>query len=223
MIRINLVPGPQKRRAGGGAGLASVKEMLGKVKDPLLIGAVGAWVVCGGVVGVLYLMQAKAYAAVESQQTQLQNEARRFHTLIRQKQRSEALRDSLVAELTAIRDIDADRYVWPHIMEEVTKALPDYTWLVSLDALAPPNTASDSTAPKPPVKFQVDGRTSDISAYTRFVRQLTNSPWLSNIDFGPAQSVMEENRPVTAFTVTVTYRQADSAYIRTQPVTSAAR
>jgi Tfp pilus assembly protein PilN len=76
---------------------------------------------------------------------------------------------------------------------------------------------ADSTV-KPPTRFQIDGRTSDLSAYTRFVSALANSPWIQNAEFGPVQSVLEEERPVNAFTVTVTYKTADSAYIRTVPV-----
>ena len=34
--------------------------------------------------------------------------------------------------LNMIRAIDDDRYIWPHVMDEVSRALPPYTWLVSL-------------------------------------------------------------------------------------------
>jgi Tfp pilus assembly protein PilN len=219
MIRINLMPGPQRKRKGaGGIRLASATEFLAKVKNPLALAVVGAWIAAILVVAGLWGLQARQMTSLRSDQTRIESEARRFRTLIQQKRRAERLRDSLVAELTAIRDVDADRYVWPHILEEVTKALPDYTWLVSMETLAPQlEEGADSTA-KPPTRFQIDGRTSDLSAYTRFVSALANSPWIQNAEFGPVQSVLEEDRPVNAFTVTVTYKVADSAYIRTVPV-----
>src|SRR5207244_12192303 len=54
----------------------------------------------------------------------VQAEKRRFDAVIAQKRQSEKIRDSLVAEINVIRGIDADRYVWPHVLDQITKALP---------------------------------------------------------------------------------------------------
>lgn len=221
MIRINLLPGGAQKRRRGGAGmqLPSFGDVLAKVKDPLLLGAVAAWVIGLAVVGVLYLGETGQRGQLQEQLDRVEREERRFRRMIAQKRRATGIRDSLVAELRAIRDIDQDRFVWPHVLEEVTKALPDFTWLVSLDASAQPalEDLADSVA-RPPVRFEIDGRTSDLSAYTRFVSQLTNSPWVQTAEFGPIQSVLEQDRPVQAFTVTVTYRQADPRFLRTVPL-----
>jgi Tfp pilus assembly protein PilN len=224
MIRINLLPGPQKRRPRPGFSLSGVSNLLTKVKNPMLLGVAGAWAAGVVIVGGLWFLQSRELSNLRAQQTRVEAEARRFRTLILQKRRAERLRDSLVAELNAIREIDSDRYVWPHILEEVTKALPDYTWLVSVEAMAPQFAeGADTTAARPTIRFQIDGRTSDLSAYTRFVSGLTNSPWIRNAEFGAVQSVIEEDRPVSAFTVTAEYRVADSAYIRTVPVQRSVR
>lgn len=224
MIRINLLPGPQKKRRGGaGLNLAAAGELLAKVKNPILLGTVGAWAAGLVVIGGLWALQARQTATLREEQERIQAEARRFQTLIREKRKAEGLRDSLVAELQAIRDIDADRYVWPHILEEVTKALPDYTWLRSLQVMASSFDETDSTAVEPPIRFVIEGRTPDLSAYTRFVSQLSTSPWVQGAEFGPAQSVLEDERMLQSFSVTVTYRQADSAYIRTAPVQESVR
>ncbi len=136
--------------------------------------------------------------------------------------------------------MDGDRYVWPHLLDEVTKALPAYTWLVDMGfaapAAAPPRAAQprrrtprrDATAAatpfvSPPVVFNVNGRTVDIQAYTRFLRQLEASPWITDVTPVSAQTVVEKERPVTAFTIRATYRQADSAYIRTVPLSESVR
>lgn len=229
LIQINLLPGPsRKKKTGGGGGfkLPDMKELVGKVKDPALAAGVVVWIAGGLVLGFLWLGANRTLAGLQNEKTQVEAEARRFQNLIRQKRRAEALRDSLVAELNAIRRIDADRYIWPHIMDEVTKALPDYTWLVALNVLgggAAPRgraAADEDVDPEAPttVRFGLEGRTSDLSAYTRFVRQLSNSPWLTNVQFGAAQSVIEEGREVKAFSITGTFRVADSAYIRTVPL-----
>lgn len=224
MIRINLQPGPRKRKAGPKLNLgAGLSAFVSQVKDPLLLGVVAAWAVAVLVVGGLWTIQTAQLVSLRNDQERIEAEHRRYRTLIQQKRRAERLRDSLVAELTAIRQIDSDRYVWPHILEEVTKALPDYTWLTSVEAITPRFEEGADTTAKPPVQFQVEGRTSDLAAYTRFVSALTSSPWIRNAEFGAVQSVIEQERPVNSFTVTATYRIADSAFIRTVPVQQSVR
>jgi Tfp pilus assembly protein PilN len=224
MIRINLLPGPQKKRRGGaGFRLGSASEMLAKVKNPLLLGVVGAWAAGLVIVGGLWALQATKAASVRDEHERVSAEARRYRTLIREKRKAEELQDSLVAEIAAIRAIDAERYVYPHILEEVTKALPDYTWLVSFQTMAAVfDDLADSTV-KPPVRFTIEGRTPDLSAYTRFVSQLATSPWVLSTEFGAVQSVLEDERPVQSFSLTATFRTADSAYIRLAPIQESVR
>ncbi len=228
MIEINLLPGPKKKRsanAGLSMSMADLKEMLARIRDPLLIGTVGAWVVALGVVGFLFFSDNSAAAVAQADLDRVEAESRRFSALIAQKRKAEQLRDSLVTELNVIRGIDSDRYVWPHLLEEVTRALPDYTWLVGVEVLgsnarggAPQPEADSASAVPQDVRFTVEGRTSDIQAYTRFLRQLAASPWISNIVPGATTTAIEENRPVTAFSLTATFQRADSSFIRTAPV-----
>jgi Tfp pilus assembly protein PilN len=218
MIEINLLPGPKrKKKAAAGIAMPDFKAMLTKVKDPLMLGAVGAWVVVVAVVGFLYVLETRKLAATQADVTRVEAEARRFQALINQKRKEEKLRDSLVTELDALRRIDGDRFVWPHILEEITKALPDYTWLESI-AFQPAPVTDTSAAAKASVRVLIDGRTADMSGYTRFLRQLGDSPWISDVVAGATKAVVESDKPVLAFTITMTYRQADSAFIRTAPV-----
>jgi Tfp pilus assembly protein PilN len=225
MIEINLLPGQKrKKRSGAGFQLPDLGALVARVKDPLLLGAVGAWVVVLVAVGLMYTAENRKLAAARQQLSRVEADARRFQALINQKRKEEKLRDSLVAELEAIRAIDADRYVWPHILEEITKALPDYTWLESVSVLpggAQP--ADTATGAKPAVRVLIDGRTADMGGYTRFLRQLNDSPWLTDVVAGATKTVIESDKPVLSFTVTVTFRQADSAFIRTAPVLESVR
>lgn len=223
MIEINLLPGPKRKKAAGaGFQLPNFGELLTKVKNPLLLSAVGAWAVVLVLIGVVYTAESARLASREEELRRVEAESRRFAALIAQKRREEKLRDSLVAELQAIRSIDADRYIWPHILDEVTKALPDFTWLEGLTAqgVAAPDPA-DSAAPQ--IRFLIDGRTGDMGGYTRFLRQLGSSPWIGNVVAGPTRTVVENEKPVLSFTITATFRRADSAFIRTVPVLESVR
>jgi len=144
----------------------------------------------------------------------------------------ELIRDSLVAQIQVLQQVDGERYVWPHVMDEVTRALPPYTWLVDLGAAGPapvpvaPGSPADTlpadTVP-PPMQLQINGRTVDVQAFTRFLRQLEASPWISNVQPVSAQTVVQDDRPVTAFSIRASFRKADSAYIRTVPLSQSVR
>ena len=228
MITVNLRPDLKRKRARSPlAGVVeSVRGLSGKVKDPLLLACAASWI---GVVGWLGYV-------VEPQLEATRSEHKRFKAFLAEKRHQETIRDSLVAQIGVIRTVDGDRYVWSHLMDEVTKALPAYTWLVDMGnatPAAPPPSAAAPGAQKdttksdpvvsPAVIFDVNGRTVDIQAYTRFLRQLEASPWITDVTPVSAQTVVENERPVTAFTIRATYRQADSAYIRTVPLSESVR
>ena len=73
------------------------------------------------------------------------------------------------------------------------------------------------------LEFEIQGRTVDIQAYTRFLRQLEASPWVETVIPVSAQTVVEEERAVTAFTIRASFQRADSAYIRTVPFSQSVR
>jgi len=244
MITVNLRPG-QKRKRGGNSlkglmdRLSGLRELTAKVKDPLLMGAVAAWVCVIGGLGLIYLNNLRQLYVLEPRLEQARSENRRFQAFLADKRRQEKIRDSLLAQITVIRRVDGDRYIWPHLLDEITKALPAYTWLVDLGITAPAQTAAqppaqaagkggkpdstDSVKIEPKVAFLINGRTIDIQAYTRFLRQLEASPWIEDVTPVSAQTVVEKERPVTAFTIRASYNRADSAYIRTAPFSQTVR
>jgi Tfp pilus assembly protein PilN len=237
MITVNLRPGQKRKRAGSNPfkGLLDTFRDLGtRVKDPLLLAAMGGWICVLAGLGLVYLNTVRQLYTLEPRLEQARSENRRFKTFLADKRRQEKIRDSLLAQITVIRNVDGDRYIWPHLLDEITKALPAYTWLVDMGPItappsnaAPPKTKADSTAadsaPKPALAFQLNGRTIDIQAYTRFLRQLEASPWIDNVTPVSAQTIVEKDRPVTAFSIRATFSRADSAYIRTAPFSQSVR
>lgn len=220
MITINLRPGLKRKRAG--SPLKAITERfqgLGdKVSDPMLMSAAAAWIVAVGFLGTTWFMTQRDLAAVEPRLELAKSEHHRFKTFLQQKHKQELIRDSLLAQIGTIRAVDGSRYIWPHVLDEVTKALPAYTWLTTLQAEVPPGgVAADSTADSTGTKlaFRLEGRTVDIQAYTRFLRQLEASPFLSDVTAISVTTVVEQERPVTAFTIRAEFQQADSAYVRT--------
>ena len=242
MITVNLRPDLKRKRARRPlTGVARWGARPGEQdQGPLLLVAVLSWVGVLGWLGFVVLGTTRELSALTPQLEQSRAENKRFKAFLAEKRHQEIIRDSLVAQIGVIRTVDGDRYVWAHVLDEVTRALPAYTWLVDLapagrrratPAPAAPAPAKAGTArrqhpgrePPPPVQFEVNGRTVDIQAYTRFLRQLEASPWITDVTPVSAQTVVEKERPVTAFTIRATFRQADSAYIRTVPLSQSVR
>ena len=138
MIEINLLPGKRKKSGGGGGGggrglkLPDFKALLAQVKDPWLAAAVGVSALLIAFVVFTLAVMATRVAALDSRYEEVLVEKRRFDVVIARKRQAERIRDSLANEINIIRGIDADRYTWPHILDQITKALPPYTWLTSV-------------------------------------------------------------------------------------------
>jgi Tfp pilus assembly protein PilN len=226
MITVNLRPG-QKRKTGTAQKqlLAKLKELSTRVKEPLLLGAAGAWVVV--VVGLVFLYgrTSKDLSTLTPRLEQARADEKRFRGLLDQKRKAEKIRDSLVTQIQVIRHVDGDRYVWPHLLDEVAKALPPYTWLVSVQGTgkATVDTSADSTAARPKVPFSIEGRTVDEQATGQLLRQLEASPWISNVQLVSLSTVAEQGRVIKSFSISADFQEADSAYIRTVPLNQSVR
>jgi Tfp pilus assembly protein PilN len=225
MITVNLRPG-QKRKASSG-GLKDVGErargLFARVKDPFLVGSVAACLIVAGWLGYSFISLNAQLGALGPRLEQARDEQKRFDGLLRQKRRAELIRDSLLAQISTIRTVDGNRYVWPHVLDEVAKALPPYTWLTTLTAVAPAAVADSADTTARPIAFRIEGRTMDLQAYTRFLRQLGASPWVSDVTPLEAKTVVEKDRPVTQFAIQAAFERADSAYIRTVPLNQSVR
>ena len=252
MIHINLLPGSGKKSRSKGSSLPSIGSLMSgfaeKVKDPFLIGAAAAVLVSLTSVGALYGWQtARERTLVDREQRAVQDSTK-FAQILRDKAKAESQRDSVLRQLSIIKSIDNNRYVWPHLMDEVSRALPPYTWLTTIvqtsqstSAAAPARSADDgkkkaknapadtakSTKPAPiPVdtlRFQIIGNTVDIQALTRYMRMLEASPFIQNVALAQSMLVVEGGKEVTQFHLDAEYQTPDSSAIRTVPIAVSVR
>jgi len=213
VIEINLLPGARKKRGGKGGGfqMPDLKSLVASVKDPWLIACVVGWALVAVGIGAFYLPRKAKVAALEPQLAAAHREARRLEAVLRTKQEAEAKRDSLIAQINVIRDIDRERYIWPHIMDAVTQALPPYTWL---DGMTNQANADSSGG----VTVQLTGKSADIQAVTRFVRNLEESPFLQNATAVSTAVVREQQHDVFTFVINVAYQQPDTTILTMQPL-----
>jgi Tfp pilus assembly protein PilN len=159
MIEINLLPGDgkKKRRAKTGSGVkfefhpsqwfASIAE---KVTDKYLLGAIGAAGVSGLLIVFMFIRQTAQATSLEARETKAVNDSAQFSAVLTAKQRAEVTRDSLYQQIAIIKSIDDSRYLWSHLMYEVSNALPQYTWLTEITQTSQPRSVAvaDTTTKK---------------------------------------------------------------------------
>jgi len=213
VIEINLLPGARKK-GGKGFKLAmpDLKGLLGSVKDPWLIACVVAWVVALGAATPMWLKGRGQVAALKPRLEAAQREQRRYAALVARKRQFELARDSVIYQIEVIKGIDRDRYTWPHILDAVAKALPPYTWLNNLQ---PRGGEGDSTGGP---AFQISGKTVDMQAFTRFLRNLEESPFIQSVAPVSTGLQTEQGRDVTTFVINARYQVPDSSQLTFQPL-----
>jgi Tfp pilus assembly protein PilN len=254
MLEINLLPGGARKKAASTGGpsvdfnamFAGLKGQLGNL---WMIGSVAAIVIALGAGGYLYYRQGHDRTVAEERLTQAQADSARYAKVVASRNAAIAKRDTLLRQVNLIRAIDDDRYIWPHIMDEVSTALPQYTWLTIMTfsgapqgttnivatPAVPKNAKADSAKikkpvviqtvpPREPVLFRITGRTADIQAMTRFYSELEASPFLGNVFLErttPGNPAMGGD--FFEFQLTISYTRPDSLAVRRVPLVSTRR
>jgi Tfp pilus assembly protein PilN len=238
MIEINLLPGSGKKprnRGGAGINFAGVASgIASKVNDPLLVGAVASVALAALVIGGMFWHQRAQSSQVNEALQKATQDSINYSGVIREQRKAQSQRDSVVSQVNLIRSFDDKRFVWPHIMDEVSRALPPYTWVTSMVQTNVISVASQPSGPPPKnaktgppavdsssvprAQFKLVGNTVDIQALTRFMKVLEASPFIENVQLEKSAIILVDGKEVTEFTLAATYETPDPSSIKTVPV-----
>ena len=186
--------------------------------------------------GFAYWRVNTAQAAVETRIESETRDSTRFASTIELVEAMESRQDTIESKIGVIRGVDERRYVWPHILDEISRATPPYTWLTKLAAVeaeevpvpAAPKTAADSAAvkaaaakPKPSgPAFNLEGNTGSTQALTRFMKSLEASPFIRDVTLVTSEQTSTNGRTYQKFTLEARYETPDSSFVETVPVIS---
>lgn len=203
MIEVNLHPTGGKARSSRRPRLAT-PAWLGSGRgghdgrDPWTLAAMIAFGLAVLTIGGLWFTQRSARGELDARMENARADSTRLADL-------RVLSDSLTAREREIRErlelvkgLDEGRFVWPHLLDELSKALPEFTWL----------TAVRVSTPLPDLTVQIDGLAANPLAITRFVRNLQESEYVEQVRIMGSQQTEVDNVSAHAFKVVVTY--ADS-------------
>ena len=140
MIEINLLPGDGKKKRRAKTATASKFEFNLKppawlagltegMTDKYMLGAIGTAIASGLLIALMFISQTARGAMLSARETQAVKDSSQFGAVLNAKMKAEATRDSLYQQIAIIKSIDDSRYLWSHLMYEISNALPQYTWL----------------------------------------------------------------------------------------------
>lgn len=224
MIEINLLPGARAKSRGGARGI-DIAALLGFAKqlitDPWLAVAIGGILLGGTTTGAMAFVQQRVESRLAELVGTAQADSSRYREVVDQVQIAQAKRDSVLSQMSIIAAVDGQRFVWAHVLDEVSRALPTYTWLKSI---APSGAATALSAEQiaageaPPLGIRVIGVTVNIQALTIFMKQLEDSPFLTNVTLAVSAVAQVEGKEVTEFTLDMAYETPDPALLQSIPL-----
>ena len=247
MIEINLLPGARKKTRSRGPSFNIpdvLKDLQSRVRDPWLISAVAGVFVGLVAIGVMWTFQSRRESSLTEREQKAVQDSTRYASVIAERGKAEAQRDSVQRQIAVIAAIDGTRLIWPHVMDEIARAMPPYVWLRSITQTsavsnespevqagvskaapkkgAPARPAGDQTDENV-LALQVVGNTVDIQALTRFMKALEASPFLQNVTLVRSDVVMQQGKEATEFRLDIQYEKPDPSVLRTVPFTVSVR
>jgi Tfp pilus assembly protein PilN len=211
LIEINLAPGASG--AGKRRSKLSIPALPNLGGDLRMVAAVAAALVVLGVLGFGYWHMSGRQVALEADIQREVTDSTRFAATIALLQSVQARQDTITQKINVIRSVDDRRYVWPHLLEEISFAVPAFTWLSQISST---EAAGDSLATGP--SFTIQGNAGSTQALTRFMKNLESSPFVRDVMLITTEQEVVDGRTIQRFSLEANYRAPDSSAIQTYPI-----
>ena len=191
MIRINLLAverGAVKKARGGGVTTA----------QRVTIGA--ALILLSTLVGIgwWYWSLHTRGARLDEEITTAEVKAQQLRSVLAQVQKFETRKAVLQQRVTLIEQLRRGQSAPVHVLDEISRAVPERLWLVSLG--------------QRDTSFTMEGRTSSLTALSDFVANLESSRWFKKpVDILDSQVDQTAQGDMVRFTIRATSENPDAA------------
>jgi Tfp pilus assembly protein PilN len=212
LIEVNLHQTGKKRGSRGRGPKIPLPSPESFSLDRWVVGS--TLLTVGAVLGAGYLFwdtkERKVDLELEIQE--LESKAANYADQIAKNDSLFELQYSLDQRVGIILEIDEDRYSWAHILDEVARALPEYTWLTQMLEVS----SGDQ------IGFQIEGRSGNIFALTNFMTNLEASLFIREVDLVSAEQIVEPvgltNRALSRFTLEAFFERPPIDVLKTVPL-----
>jgi Tfp pilus assembly protein PilN len=221
LIEINLAPGAQVGRSTRSRQTAIAMPSLPQLGgDSRTLGLAALGLVAVLAVGWLLISQGSRQAALESRVSSEVADSARFAATIALVSDLQARQDTIRAQIAVIRDVDQRRFVWPRLMDEVSRALPAFTWITQITSTpaAAPTGEEDATEVRAVgPAFTIQGNAGSTQALTRFMKNLEDSHFIRDVTLVTSEQVDADGRTIHRYTLEARYETPPVEVIETVP------
>jgi len=213
MIEVNLRPGSTKRAARRMPRIAALGSLSGfkPTMDRLALFGVATWLIMMPLTGYMFLNTRSRVSELNVSIEGAQADSAKYASIIAANRRMLERRDMIARKINIIQQIDGGRYIWSHVMDEVSRALPPYTWVVEVSAV---EGGEDAAV----VSFRIVGRTGNNFALTKYLQDLEASPFIRNVRLVSTELVRENEKLVYSFHLQADYEEPAPDVIETVPL-----
>jgi len=214
VIKINLLPGSTKRSKRRTPSLGGLRPKVGMSMpsvDRWLLFMVIAWVVGPLLTAWLFFNTRNHISDLEIAIESARMDSARYAEMRAANEILLARQDSIAQKLEIIQEIDAGRYAWVHVIDEISRSLPAYTWLINI-------VAKPIGSPLDPPQFVIEGRTGNTFALTEFMQELEASPFLRSINLMSTDRVREGDALIYSFVLDGEFQVPPPDLIETVPI-----
>lgn len=216
MIEVNLHPSGERKKKSRGPDLSlSLPDLEGfggmeaLRSDPWHASFLIFLVLVPLVVGYMWYQQGNRAEKLDTRLEEALADSARLADL-------RALGDSIRSRQTEIRsrvdlvkELDQNRFAWPHLMDELSRALPQEAWLTQISR----------TSALPDLQIEVRGAGTSALIVTDFVRALERSQFFTEVRIVDSERRQSGSGVQgQAFTLQVEYRSPPTAAVETRPM-----
>lgn len=185
MIEVNLLPSGGKTSSGRRRLSVRLPNFRGRIPrgDRWTTGAAAAVLIAFIGSGWFYFSTSGEAEELEFRVESAVRDSIRFADIVAQSALLQARADSIAARVSVIQEIDQGRYVWPHLLDEVARAMPEYAWLTRLFQIELGGS---------PI-FQIEGRAGTYFALTTLMENLEASPFIEGVQLIASEQIAISN------------------------------
>jgi Tfp pilus assembly protein PilN len=217
MINVNLKPGATRKAAGAGRKMpqlsfGSMPQFKGLPQfDRMMAFIVATWILGPALVGFMFFTNRAQKNELDTNIAAALADSAKYTQLIAANKTLLARRDTIAMKVNVIQEIDAGRYVWSHVLDELSRALPPYTWLTRVQTI--PTDSSDHGP-----RFSLEGRAQNNFALSQYMTQLESSPFIRAVRLTSNELIREREKLVYSFGLEASYETPPPDVIETVPL-----